>query len=412
MESYRVVDQPTRRRMEELLATWREAGPGGRPMLGDASQQAIERSLYGSQGAPVKAANAPNKSQVIADIERRMALCTKDLANEPHNTRAREQNDVLRQLKEQVNGSDVSAELLGHIQKQLDEMSSASVPAPAPTSAPAAPSASELIANLMKAGLLPSSATTTAAPTSVPSTQSQDKAYTDYIMSLDLRMVTVNLSRPAPELEILMQEHLPHPCRQCANRYPEGEAGQHSLDDHLDWHFTQNRRARASIVRGQSRAWFDPASRWIRSGIDDVMPGASGSPGWEGEDAESEQALRDKIAMRMCPCLMALNLHHILAVSAKSRSKVSGAKIWRNGYGETLSSSKAIITMLVASIQPKVCQKSSMLHVPRRMSNKERKTMKMCSENVKPRPLPPCLRTRNLWLCSRKNRPPNLVRYT
>ena len=45
MESYRVVDQPTRRRMEELLATWREAGPGGRPMLGDASQQAIERSL-------------------------------------------------------------------------------------------------------------------------------------------------------------------------------------------------------------------------------------------------------------------------------------------------------------------------------------------------------------------------------
>ena len=156
-------------------------------MLGDASQQAIERSLYGSQGAPVKAANAPNKSQVIADIERRMALCTKDLANEPHNTRAREQNDVLRQLKEQVNGSDVSAELLGHIQKQLDEMSSASVPtvpAPAPTSAPAAPSASELIANLMKAGLLPSSATTTAAPTSVPSTQSQDKAYTDYILSL------------------------------------------------------------------------------------------------------------------------------------------------------------------------------------------------------------------------------------
>ena len=94
MESYRVVDQPTRRRMEELLATWREAGPGGRPMLGDASQQAIERSLYGSQGVPVKAANAPNKSQVIADIERRMALCTKDLANEPHNTRAQEQNDV------------------------------------------------------------------------------------------------------------------------------------------------------------------------------------------------------------------------------------------------------------------------------------------------------------------------------
>lgn len=273
-------------------------------MLGDASQQAIERSLYGSQGAPVKASNAPNKSQVIADIERRMALCTKDLVNAPHNTRVQEQNDVLRQLKEQINGSDVSGEMLGHIQKQLDEMSNASVPLPpppAPTSTPAAPSASELIANLMKAGLLPSTATKTAAPIPVPSIQTQDKAYTEYIMSLDLRMVTVNLSRPAPELEILMQEHLPHACRQCANRYPEGEAGQHSLDDHLDWHFTQNRRARASIARGQSRAWFDPASRWIRSGVDDVMPGASGASGWDGEDTESEQELRDKIANAYVP---------------------------------------------------------------------------------------------------------------
>ena len=69
-------------------------------MLGDASQQAIERSLYGSQGVPVKAANAPNKSQVIADIERRMALCTKDLANEPHNTRAQEQNLSLIHISE------------------------------------------------------------------------------------------------------------------------------------------------------------------------------------------------------------------------------------------------------------------------------------------------------------------------
>ena len=41
LESYRVVDQPTKRRMEDLLATWRSSGPGGHPLFGDGAQWAI-----------------------------------------------------------------------------------------------------------------------------------------------------------------------------------------------------------------------------------------------------------------------------------------------------------------------------------------------------------------------------------
>lgn len=330
------MDQPTRRRMEELLATWRDAGPGGRPMLGDATQQTIERSLFGSHAPPVKAQanaqqpppnaapNALSASQVIANIERRIALCTKNMASTPGNPVAQEQIDVLRELKEQVGSADVSQKTLHDIQKQLDEMAAAetmqvppsaaskSASAPVLASAPAAPtaasSASELIANLMKAGLLPSTtsaaaptgagaATTGAAVTPLAPAKSQDRAYTDYIMSLDLRMMSLELSRPAPELELFIQDYLPKPCRQCANRYPSGEAGQHSLDDHLDWHFTQNRRARASIARGQSRVWFDSAARWIRSGFDDVVPPSKD----DADDPASEHALRDKIANSYVP---------------------------------------------------------------------------------------------------------------
>lgn len=328
-------------------------------MLGDTTQQTIERSLYGSQSAPVKSSVGPSKAQVIANIERLMALSTKNLSHQPSSTVAQEQFDLLRELKDQVVNTDPSAELLADVQKQLDEMSSSSSssstsvgsttaatssyvlpqtasletaspalasplgPAPLASITPvvgaggpasgiasasaslssAAPaSASELIANLMKVGLLPSSSAAQVPATSEPSavgagsTPSQDKAYTDYIMSLDLSMVTADLSKPAPELEILLQEHLPHPCRQCANRYPGGEAGKHSLDDHLDWHFTNNRRARATLARGQSRAWLDPAVRWVRSGFDDVMPTSKDAHQWDLDDPAAEKALREKMA--------------------------------------------------------------------------------------------------------------------
>lgn len=310
MESYRVVDQPTRRRMEELWATWRDAGPAGRPLFGENAQQVIERSLFGSQGAPTRSAG-PTQAQVVANIERMLALKTQAQAHNPADTAIQEQIETLRELKDRITGTTSSPELLSDVQKQLDALSRPSPAAAAPTSwdtgapAPAAPgptSASELIANLMKAGLLPAAAPgsapagmTTAA--AVPKAASQDQLYTDYIMSLEVRMTTVDLSRTSAELELLIRDHLPLQCRQCANRYPDGEAGKHGLDDHLDWHFTQNRRARASVARGQSRAWFDPIPRWVRSGFDDDMHDvAKAVDAFDLEEPGQERALREKVA--------------------------------------------------------------------------------------------------------------------
>ncbi|PWN26679.1 hypothetical protein BDZ90DRAFT_241074, partial [Jaminaea rosea] len=52
LDSYRLVDQPTKVRMEELLNTWRAGASDGSPLFGGDAQWDIERNLYGSQGPP------------------------------------------------------------------------------------------------------------------------------------------------------------------------------------------------------------------------------------------------------------------------------------------------------------------------------------------------------------------------
>lgn len=308
LESYRVVDQPTKRRLEELLATWRVAGPDKRPLFGDAAQQGIERALFGSAGGQPKQAQ-PTQSQVLANIERLLALKAQERSRNPGDESVGERMQTLRELREKVQDSEPIPELLAEVQKELDAIANkrqttpavATPPpaaAPTPSAAPTA-SASELIANLMRAGLLPSAQAVPAAAAAVvpvPTKASQDKAYTDYILSLDLRLTTLDLSRQPPELELVVQENLPLPCRQCANRYPDGVAGKNGLDYHLDWHFSQNRRARASMARGQSRSWLDPVARWVRSGFDDVTEHNTNEESGAVISPAQEQALKEKFA--------------------------------------------------------------------------------------------------------------------
>jgi hypothetical protein len=49
LDTYEVVDQATRLKMEEMLGTWRTGAPTGRQLFGIVAQQAIERDIWGSQ---------------------------------------------------------------------------------------------------------------------------------------------------------------------------------------------------------------------------------------------------------------------------------------------------------------------------------------------------------------------------
>lgn len=294
MESYRIVDSPTKVRMEELLATWRDAGRGGRPLFGDVAQRTIEQSLFGSQAKPLAPA-APSQSQTLANIERLIALGAQDSVTN-QSPEVTDRLDALRELKDHVQATELSPEQLVDVSKQIDAMTPKE-PTPEPVPAPAgtapAPDAvappTDLIANLMRAGLLPAVAPAPAKP-------QQDKAYSDFIMSLDTRLSTLDLSRQPPELELVLQEHLPLACRQCANRYPTGDAGKSALDHHLDWHFAQNRRSKASVSRGISRTWLGSIGQWVRDGFDDAAEKAAQADKKAAGAPQQEHALMEKHA--------------------------------------------------------------------------------------------------------------------
>ncbi|KAN0061413.1 mRNA 3' end processing factor [Thecaphora frezii] len=389
LETYRLVDQPTKMRMEELLATWKDAAPGGRPLFGEPTQWNIERALFGSRGMP-PAGHKPTppppahqplhptpdhgKERAIESIDRLLAIDSQDLQHDPHNTSVRERMESLKQLKQVLQTATLSPEEMVQVHAQLDSLTSVSnqrapppAPQPAPpparidSSAPAAipaaianalaglgnlsaltagtpptpalplaaslpPSqapeaspvapaaaatpdaASALIASLMQAGLLPSSnggataaaASSAAVAAPAPVEVDQDDEYVRSIMSLDIKISGPELSREPPAIELLLHKHLPLQCRQCANRYPQGGKGQKGMDEHLDWHFTQNRRARDSQVRGQSRSWFDKLESFIRGGFDDAAPSSKGNDdggaGRVGLTAAQEKALKHKFA--------------------------------------------------------------------------------------------------------------------
>jgi hypothetical protein len=51
LESYDQVDPATRRKMEEMLLTWRTGAPGGKELFGVSSQVAIERAIWGGSAS-------------------------------------------------------------------------------------------------------------------------------------------------------------------------------------------------------------------------------------------------------------------------------------------------------------------------------------------------------------------------
>ena len=368
LESYRLVDQPTKMRMEELLGTWKTAGPGARPLFGENSQWSIERALFGSQGMPQgNAAPAPvadpranaarSKSRAIENIDKLLAVDGQSLAANPSDKSLHERVDSLAQLKQVILTADLSNEDMAQIHAQLDSLSAAAqrtnpsghaaamhgqplspapapvqvtAPTPAPSAVPAAlpqglsgalanlsaltappptsaapnsNAAASLFASLMQAGLLPGSNTSTPPPPAPAAERDQDEDYISAILSLDIKTSGPDFLRePSSSYELILHKHLPLQCRQCANRYPTGTKGQGRMDDHLDWHFTQNRRAKDSAARGQSRSWFDRLESFIRGGFDDSAPATKSSSGTntesdvKGVNAAQDKALKEKFA--------------------------------------------------------------------------------------------------------------------
>lgn len=53
-----------------------------------------------------------------------------------------------------------------------------------------------------------------------------------------------------------LYNRLPSQCKQCGIRFPDGSKGKKHMEDHLDMHFRQNRKAGQAVGRGYSRSWL------------------------------------------------------------------------------------------------------------------------------------------------------------
>ncbi|KAE8259799.1 hypothetical protein A4X13_0g768 [Tilletia indica] len=290
LETFRVVDAPTRKRLEELLATWRQGGPNGTPLFGESAQWTIERSLYGTQQHPQGLAhqlavkdNESTRSPLVVHGQHPQAHAYAGSSQPGHEQHAAHHLQQVQQLQ------------ASHAPQSQPPTSSASA-------------ANNLIQSLLQAGLLAQEAKATPPPTEAD----QDDAYVQAIMSLDLnftsgpsdwvkgvqtQMQMSGLNSFDPLELVLHHRGMPATCKQCANRYSHTKEGRKALDEHLDWHFRQNRRAKDSAMRGQSRSWFTGVEVWVRSGFDDTAPSSSGADGGAdgsriGRTAEEEAALR------------------------------------------------------------------------------------------------------------------------
>lgn len=166
------------------------------------------------------------------------------------------------------------------------------VPSMPPTSAPipsiAGPSSmgiSDILSTLMKAGIAPSKSGTPVGtgptakeedvkPGSPDLTMETTRAYRQSILSNKIRLTLSDItkygshvsdeyliftnifSRKQPPIVDFLYNKLAAQCKQCGIRFVDSVVGKKAMEEHLDMHFRQNRKANQNIGRGHSRSWF------------------------------------------------------------------------------------------------------------------------------------------------------------
>ncbi|KAF8505646.1 hypothetical protein F5888DRAFT_1650740 [Russula emetica] len=320
LETYQQVDQQTRGKMEEMLLTWRTGAPNGRELFGVGPQVSIERGIWPSNpahGSSHSANSSVSKSQVLSELEFTLRQKERSLQSNPYDTVAQnhigillqagvsqdELAQILGQLRTLVrptssNPSVVPAGASLHLQypslhaqnysnsTQQFQTSDTSRPAAmntvVPTTAPAAiPNITGLFEALVKAGVVSATSTPTGAGATAhvqddiqsrtadvqgPSESKVEdtRTYRKAIMAQDVKFSSADISRHRPNIVHFLYDRMPVQCKQCGLRFSDTAQDKRTMQEHLDMHFRQNRKASQSVGRGHSRSWFLGAEDWIR----------------------------------------------------------------------------------------------------------------------------------------------------
>ncbi|KAJ3515454.1 hypothetical protein NLJ89_g1743 [Agrocybe chaxingu] len=319
LDTYFQVDPSTKNKMEEMLLTWRTAGPDHTEIFGPNVQHDLQTAIWGNQVNP-------SRAQVLAELQFTLGQMERALQSNPYDKTPHSHIHVLQQLRRLVERG-VSQEELRQILAQLRQLARSALPPPIQrpplrppvptyyaqpppfppqvppqmppysqppqvikTEPPMEPSASQpvappviapdnianLFSSLVSAGLISASATPSGAtPTKaddVPLQVEDEKEvkatsvrdYRQAVLSETINLTTVDLARAKPRIVEFLYNRQPSQCRQCGLRFPDTKSGKKDMETHLDMHFRQNRKADQNVGRGHSRSWFIGVEDWIQ----------------------------------------------------------------------------------------------------------------------------------------------------
>lgn len=141
LETYDLVDNNTRSKMEEMLLTWRTGSPVGKELFGIGPQVAIERGIWGDGGnAASGSSSRVTPNQVMSELDFAIGQQERTLQSRPHDVAMQNNLAILHQLHALV-AAGVSQPELKQILNQLRTLmrNSASTSAPPPPPIAASP---------------------------------------------------------------------------------------------------------------------------------------------------------------------------------------------------------------------------------------------------------------------------------
>jgi pre-mRNA cleavage complex 2 protein Pcf11 len=142
LDTYSQVDESTKAKMIEMLATWRAGAPNGKELFGAVPQLAIEQDLFGTSTPSVctlsdrvpfllmipriQDAARISPAQVLGELQFAIGQAEREMQSNPYNNTLRTQLPVLHQVSfflssPHVQASDVTFQLRQFVEKGLSQ---------------------------------------------------------------------------------------------------------------------------------------------------------------------------------------------------------------------------------------------------------------------------------------------------
>ncbi|KAF8745906.1 hypothetical protein AX14_004211 [Amanita brunnescens Koide BX004] len=130
-----------------------------------------------------------------------------------------------------------------------------------------------LLSTLLKAGVVSASATPEGAgilskdeekdSLTIDLERETSRDYRKFILSQKVQLSSLDITRKRSNIAEFLYGQLTTQCKQCGVRFADTVTGKKNMENHLDMHFRQNRKATQNVGRGHSRSWFISIEDWL-----------------------------------------------------------------------------------------------------------------------------------------------------